>query len=138
MVRGTPSPSTQSTESAARQPLRVVVIDDERDTVLTLVALLRDEGYEAKGVHDSRDAVRVVQEFDADAAIIDIAMPGLTGWDVARGIREAMGDKRPLLIAVSGEYTKSADRALAGMAGFNHYLVKPCEVNVLLALLAKA
>jgi DNA-binding response OmpR family regulator len=137
-VRGTPSPSSESTQSQARRALRIVVIDDERDTVQTLMALLREEGHEARGVCNSRDALKAVQEFEADAAIIDIAMPGLTGWDVARAIRQALGEKRPLLIAVSGEYTSSADRILANMAGFDHYLEKPCDPNVLLALLAKA
>jgi DNA-binding response OmpR family regulator len=136
--RDTPSTSSPSTQSPARRPLRVVVIDDERDIVHTLVALLREEGHEAKGVCNSRDALKAVQELEAEAAIIDIAMPGLTGWDVARAIRETLGEKRPLLIAVSGEYTKSADRLLGKIVGFDHYLKKPCEFSVLLALLAQA
>jgi DNA-binding response OmpR family regulator len=133
-----PSTSSPSTQPPERRPLRVVVIDDERDTVHTLVALLRVEGHEATGVCDSRDALKAVQELEAEAAIIDIAMPAMTGWDVARAIRETLGEKRPLLIAVSGEYTKSADRVLAKMVGFDYYLKKPCDPNVLMALLAKA
>jgi DNA-binding response OmpR family regulator len=135
--RDTPSTSSPSTQPPERRPLRVVVIDDERDTVHTLVALLREEGHDATGICDSRDALKAVQELEAEAAIIDIAMPGMTGWDVARAIRETLGEKRPLLIAVSGEYTNSADRLLGKIVGFDHYLKKPCDPDVLMALLAK-
>jgi two-component system CheB/CheR fusion protein len=113
----------------------VVVADDERDTVMTLTALLREDGYEVRWVLNGRDAVGVIEEFDPDVAILDIAMPGMTGWDVARAVRKGDSD-RPLLIAISGQYTKGADKALAQMAGFNHYLCKPCDPNVLMDLLA--
>ena len=117
--------------------LRVLVADDERDTVTTLAALLREEGYEVRSAQNGREAIAVVAEFDPDVAILDIAMPGMTGWDVARAVRKGDED-RPLLIAISGQYVKGADKALAQMTGFNYYLVKPCDPNVLLTLLATA
>ena len=127
--------TSSSKALAAPRSLRVLVVDDDRDTVLTLLALLRDEGHQAKGVYNGRDAVQAIRDFDADAVIMDIAMPQRSGWDTAREIREAIGPARPLLIALSGQYTKSADRVLSQLAGFDYYLTKPCDPNVLLALL---
>lgn len=73
--------------------------------------------------------------FDPDVIISDIAMPFITGWDVAKVVREKMGERRPVLIAISGQYTKAGDKALAQIKGFNYYLVKPCDPGALLALI---
>lgn len=127
--------TSSSKALAAPRSLRVLVVDDDRDTVLTLLELIREEGHEAKGVYNGREAVQAIRDFDADAVIMDIAMPQHSGWDTARDIRGAIGPARPLLIALSGQYTKSADRVLSQLAGFDYYLTKPCDPNVLLALL---
>jgi len=63
-------------------------------------------------------------------------MPDVSGWDVAREIREARGPRRPLLIAISGRYKQEADKLLGRIAGFQHYLVKPYDTQALLALLS--
>lgn len=137
MVSGLYFGSDRPNEPRASRPLRVLVADDERDTVLTLMALLRTEGHEAKGFHGGRDALRAVEEFDPDVVILDIAMPDLNGWDVAREIRRQLPGSRPMLIAVSGEYTKSADKLLGRIAGFDYYLVKPCDPSLLMRLIAR-
>ena len=118
------------------QPLRIVVADDEHDTVMTLKELLRDEGHEVLAAYNGRSAVEAVRHFDPDVVILDIAMPDVTGWDVAREIREARGPRRPLLIAISGRYKQEADKLLGRIAGFQHYLVKPYDTQALLALLS--
>ena len=59
-----------------RRRLRVLIADDERDTVLTLTAILEDAGHEAKGVHDARAALGAIADFDPDVVLADIAMPG--------------------------------------------------------------
>ncbi len=120
----------------AQRSLRIVIADDEFDTVRTLMALLRDEGHQVLGAHTGRDALEALKHFDADAVILDIGMPDLNGWEVAREIRELRGWERPLLIAITGRYTKSADRIFTGLTGFNHYLAKPYATAALLALLA--
>ena len=112
-----------------------MVVDDEPDTVLTLLELLRGEGYDAAGFGSGGAALDKVAEFDPDVIISDIAMPFLTGWDVAKVVREKMGERRPVLIAISGQYTKGGDKALAQLKGFNYYLVKPCDPQELLALI---
>ena len=83
-------------------------------------------------------AIYAIRDFDPDVIISDIAMPGMTGWDLGKQVREAMGFKRPMLIAISGEYTKGADKALAYMYGYDYYLLKPADPIELIALLAKA
>ena len=116
--------------------MRVLVVDDERDTVLMLSAILRDEGHETKGAHSAWDALKLIQDFDPDVVVSDISMPGMTGWDLARSIRKFGSEARPLLIAVSGIYIKSADKVLAQMVGYRHFLQKPADPNELLALIA--
>ena len=69
--------------SAARL-VRVLVVDDDPDTVISLLAILRDEGYDARGVADPRRALGEVEALHPDVVIVDIAMPAVTGWDIAR------------------------------------------------------
>jgi len=122
-------------ESTVRRVARIMVVDDEPDTVMTLLELLRSEGYQAGGFGSGGAALDNIAAFDPDVIISDIAMPFLNGWDVARVVREKMGERRPVLIAISGRFTKGSDKLLAQMKGFNYYLTKPCEPSALLALL---
>jgi len=115
--------------------LRVLVVDDSRDAVLSAMMLLEDEGHEVRALYSGRDVVKVVQEFNPDAVLLDIALPGVSGWEVARELREKLG-RRHLLVGISGEYKHSVDRILSEAIGFDHYLVKPYDPNELLALLA--
>jgi two-component system, OmpR family, response regulator len=119
----------------ATRRLRIVVADDDSDAVVTLVALLQREGHEVREVYRGSEVLRMVRDFDPDVALIDIGMPGMTGYDVAREIRQRFGDVRPKLIAVTG-WKKASDRIAAQMAGFDHHLAKPFETEALLALLA--
>jgi DNA-binding response OmpR family regulator len=121
--------------SRAAQPLRVLIAEDDRDTVLTLMMLLREEGHEVRSVHTGRNVMGVVRDFDPDAVILDIHLPELSGWEVARTIRARHGLERPMLIGVSGEYKQGADRILSEILGFDHYLLKPYNPNDLLTLL---
>jgi CheY-like chemotaxis protein len=132
-------PDTKETGSGSLsgrpRRVRVVVVDDEPDTVLTLLELLREEGYDAHGFASGKEALRALQSLDPDVIVSDIAMPLVNGWDVAKEVREKMGERRPMLIALSGQYTKASDRMLAQIKGFNYYLTKPCDPGVLLALI---
>lgn len=126
----------ESEPSRAARSVRIVIADDDRDTVLTLMMLLRDEGYDVRSVHSGRHVVGAVLDFDPDVVILDIQMPGPSGWEVARTIRGQKGRRQPLLIGISGEYKKGADKILSEIIGFDHYLLKPYDPNALLALLA--
>ena len=119
---------------AARQ-LRILVADDDRDSVLTLMMLLRDEGHEVRGAYNGQQTLKAASEFEPHAVLLDIALPDLSGWEVARRIRQRSIGKGPLLIGVSGEYKQGADRILSEIIGFDHYVLKPYDVNALLELL---
>jgi CheY-like chemotaxis protein len=118
----------------ARRRLRVLVADDERDQVTMLAAILQDEGHDVREVYLGAEVLRMVREFDPDVALIDIGMPGMTGYDVARELRAEFGRLRPLLIAVTG-WKQSSDRILARIAGFDHHVAKPFEAKTLLELI---
>jgi DNA-binding response OmpR family regulator len=126
--------ASQRPAAASARRLRIVVADDDRDAVITLATVLQHEGHEVREVYRGSEVLRMVRDFDPDVALIDIGMPGMTGYDVAREIRQVFG-KRPVLIAVTG-WKKTSDRILAQIAGFDHHLAKPFEAGELLALLA--
>ena len=121
--------------SARPRSLRILIADDDRDSVLTLVLLLRQEGHDARGVHSGREVMKAVRDFDAEVVLLDIAMPLLSGWQVARMIREQLG-RRVTLIGMSGKYNHSVDNILSEMVGFDHYLLKPYDPQALIALIA--
>ena len=113
---------------------RILVADDDRDAVLILLTLLREEGYEARGVHRGAEVLQEVFNFAPDVVLLDIGMPQMSGYDVARTLRERYGSARPALIAVTGRAADS-DRQQARAAGFEHHVAKPYEPNALLRLI---
>jgi len=115
----------------------VLVVDDDPDTVATLLAILRSEGHDARGNGSGQSAIAALRTFMPDVVISDIAMPHVNGWTLAKEVRAVMG-KHPMLIAITGQFTKSSDKTLAHMSGFDHYLTKPADPETLLALVAGA
>jgi DNA-binding response OmpR family regulator len=115
---------------------RVLVVDDDEDMVDSLLALLKTEGFKAKGIYSARTIVTEVRDFDPDVIIMDIAMPGTSGWDAAREVRQHKLGKRPMLIAVTGHYPQDGDRILAETGEYDHYFIKPFDTKVLLNLVA--
>ena len=120
----------------AARSLRIIVADDERDTVLTLTMILRDEGHDVQGVHNGSRVLPLVREFDPDVVLLDIALPDKSGFEIAEEIRKRPRGQRVLMIGISGQYKQASDRILAGLKGFDHYLVKPFAPAALLQLLA--
>ena len=118
-----------------RHRLRILIADDDRDTTLMLGAILRDEGDEVHVVLRGDEVLEVARLFRPDAAILDVNMPGLSGYGIARELRDRYGHLAPLLIAISGVWTSASDRQAGRELGFDHFLVKPCEPAHLLALL---
>jgi len=136
-VKENESLQSQAAEGAARtqRRLRILVADDERDQVTTLALILQDEGHEVREVYRGSEVLHMVRDFDPDVALIDIGMPGMSGYEVARELRQEFGKLRPLLIAVTG-WKQSSDRILARLAGFDFHLAKPFESAALLSLIA--
>ena len=127
--------SSPEREGLPRAAVRVLVVDDERDAVLTLLELVREEGYDARGGYRGKEVLQLMRDFQPHAVLLDIGMPDVTGYEVARRIRERYGNATPLLIAVTA-WKKSSDLILAGLAGFDHHVAKPYEPDALLKLLA--
>jgi two-component system CheB/CheR fusion protein len=75
-----------------------------------------------------------VRDFGPDVVLLDIGMPQISGYEVARALRERYASARPLLVAITG-HSKPTDRTLAQLAGFDHHFAKPYDSNALLALL---
>ena len=115
--------------------MRVLVADDNPDSVLMLDVLLSDEGHQVQGVYKGDEVLAAMRGFRPDAVLLDIKMPGLSGYEVARRIHERYGVQRPLLIAISGHYKQGSDRVLAEIVGFDHHVPKPCDPHRLLNLL---
>ena len=126
--------SIEQPKPRAKQRLRVLVADDERDSVSMLAFILADEGHEVREVYRGAEVLRLAREFNPDVVLLDIGMPGMTGYDVARELRQEFGPGKPLLIAVTG-WKQSSDRILAKLAGFDHHLAKPFDSAELLKLL---
>lgn len=117
------------------RPLRVLVVDDDRDTVVSLSLLMRTEGHEVKGAHDATEMWKVVDDFRPDAILLDIGLPDRNGYDIARTLRRRYGPAAPMLVAVTA-WNKGADKLLAQLAGFDHHVGKPYDPQSLLTLLA--
>jgi two-component system CheB/CheR fusion protein len=114
---------------------RILVADDDKDTVVSLTTLLAEEGYQVRGVHRGSEVLEAVFHFAPDIVLLDIGMPQMSGYDVARTLRERYGSARPVLIAITGRAV-DADRAQAQAAGFEHHVAKPYDPRALIALVA--
>ena len=126
-------------QTSAEIPLRrrVLIADDNRDAAESLALLLQIEGHEVTAVHDGREALTAFESWKPDAALLDIGMPGLNGYEIARAIRRMPGGQDVTLIAVTG-WGQDNDKAQAVQAGFNYHFTKPVEPDALTALLAKS
>ena len=116
--------------------LRIVVADDDPDTVNTLRLLLEEEGHEVKTVSDGPAALYAVRDFGADVLLLDIGMPGMNGFEVAQKLRERYGSAKPTLIAITGR-DSAADKSFARSSGFDHHCAKPYEPRQLIALIER-
>lgn len=129
------SPSGES-ERILRPALRILIADDDADTVSTLKVILLDEGHEVYGVHDGASVVPLTRKLRPDAVILDIGMPALSGYDLARMLKEEHGKRCPTLIAVTA-YSRTPDRLIGKAVGFDYYFGKPVAIDDLLAALPK-
>ena len=120
--------------STKRHALRVLVVDNDVDTADSLGLLLRLWGYDTSVCYGPAEALEAVAEVDPQAVLLDIALPGMDGYEVARRLRGRTGGNEILLIAVTG-YATAADRRKAQAAGFDDHFPKPVELDALHGLL---
>jgi DNA-binding response OmpR family regulator len=112
-------------------PHKIFIVDDNRDAADTLGMYFEEKGFEVRVAYDGDDAIREVDEFHPDAALLDIGLPGKDGYEVAQHIRAGM-DGDIMLIAVSG-YAAAEDVARAKEAGFDCHFGKPANPALLLS-----
>jgi signal transduction histidine kinase len=134
-AREAPKPSGAAAAPAASQQRRVFVVDDNQDVAETLALLLGIWGHEVRIARDGEEALVTIPPFAPDVVLLDIGLPKLDGYTVARRLRDA-GLESTILVALTG-YGQEADRQRARDAGFNCHLVKPVEPTRLQHLLAE-
>jgi CheY-like chemotaxis protein/anti-sigma regulatory factor (Ser/Thr protein kinase) len=109
---------------------RVLVVDDYADAAASMAALLRVDGHDVRVVHNGPAAIEAAREFKPDVALLDIGLPGMSGFEVARALRGSPETRECYLVAVSG-YGQPEDQRLSGEAGFDRHLVKPVDLRAL-------
>lgn len=122
--------------SPSGKSLRILIADDDRDNAAMLGAVLGGEGHEVVSALRGDEALELSRLFRPDVLITDVNMPGVSGYALARELRQRHGNLCPLLIGMSGVWTQTSDRLLGEAAGFDHYLIKPYDVKRILGLLA--
>jgi signal transduction histidine kinase/ActR/RegA family two-component response regulator len=115
---------------------RVLVVDDNADAADSIAVLLRMEGHEVKTVYDGQQALASSQVFAPSVVVLDVGLPGMSGYEVARRLRERPETRRALFIALTG-YGQKEDRSLAAEAGFDHHFIKPADPRAIHAAIAR-
>jgi signal transduction histidine kinase/CheY-like chemotaxis protein len=130
--------ATGSILPEVREPVlpnrRVLVVDDNRDAAESLGVLLSLLGAEVRVVNDGPAALEILSEYQPSVVLLDIGMPGMDGYEVARRIRERPEFRDLMLIALTG-WGQEDDRRRTSQAGFDHHLLKPADMTALKSLL---
>jgi CheY-like chemotaxis protein/two-component sensor histidine kinase len=122
-------------EARRRAPLRILVVDDNHDSAESLGMLLRLLGDDIRVVHNGKAALDTVREWRPEVMLLDIGMPGMSGYEVARQIRRMPELRGVMLVAQTG-WGQEQDYRLSKEAGFDHHLVKPVDLEAIERLLA--
>lgn len=119
---------------AAADARRVLLVDDNVDSVQALAQLLTAYGHHVQVVYDPVSALRVVERCAPDVAVLDIGLPVMDGYELVRRLRETLGDRPCRFVALTG-YGQDTDRDRSKTAGFSQHLVKPVNPDALLRLI---
>ena len=119
---------------ATERPMRMLVVDDNEDAAQALAMLLGMSGHDIRVAGDGLTALEIAERFEPHAALVDLGMPGIDGFELGRRLRSLFGADL-LLVAVTG-YSQAEDRRRSRDAGFDHHLVKPVDWNGLQAIFA--
>ncbi len=131
-----PSEAPEQPPASAQAKRRVLIVDDNADSAEMLAEYLGEIGYQSLVALDALQALAIVRAEAPDAAILDIGLPGMDGYELARTISQELGNRSPRLIALTG-YAQASDRDQALERGFVEHLAKPVEVTKLARILAK-
>jgi two-component system CheB/CheR fusion protein len=135
MMRSLQTLEDANGRAATPLPRRVLVVDDNVDASLSLAKLLELAGHEVRVAHDGPTAIDLAQVYRPDIVLLDIGLPQLDGYEVARRLRQQPAMERALLIALTG-YGNDEDHRRSREAGFDHHLVKPVDPAAIQQLLA--
>lgn len=114
---------------------RVLVVDDNADAADSLATLLGVMGYEVRTAYDGPEGIEAADDFRPAVALLDIGLPKLSGYDIARHVRAQRGED-VLLVAITG-WGQEEDRRRSREAGFDHHFTKPADFEVLLELIGE-
>jgi CheY-like chemotaxis protein len=131
------TPKTAGVQPTTLNGSRILVVDDNKDSADSLAMLLRLKGNEIRTAYDGIEAVTVAEMFHPQLVLLDIGLPKLNGYDVARRIRQLPWGQDVILVAQTG-WGQDEDRRRSEEAGFNFHIVKPVELSRLETLLASA
>lgn len=135
-VEAAPIPTPQSVLPATPgKSRRILVVEDQPALSRVTVALLKKLGHDVRAAADGREALLAVREYQPEVVLLDIGLPGMDGYEVARCVRMEMGDTAPVLVAMTG-YSEHEVKRHAKKAEFDHHLVKPADLGTLRELLA--
>jgi two-component system, sensor histidine kinase len=136
--RAPPAPRSERVESpsSAQQARRVLLADDNVDFASSLAFILRGLGHEVRMTHDGAEALAAARDFRPDIAFLDIGLPKLHGYALARELRADPATRGARLVAITG-WGQDRDRREARDAGFDDHFVKPVSVDQIIALLAE-
>ena len=123
-------PRSNQQEATALRQCRILVVDDNKDSADTLGMLLRLKGNDIRTAHDGLYAVKLAETFRPEMVLLDIGLPKLNGYEVARRIREQPWGRYMVLVALTG-WGQDEDRRRSQEAGFNFHIVKPVELAAL-------
>ncbi|MGM9486329.1 response regulator [Ideonella sp. YS5] len=115
---------------------RILVVDDQADVADTTAAMLGLSGHEVRTARDGREALEQAAEFQPDVMLLDIGLPGMDGYEVARRLRQTEAGGKVFLIALTG-YGQATDRQRSHEAGFDEHLLKPVDPATLEAMIAR-
>jgi CheY-like chemotaxis protein/anti-sigma regulatory factor (Ser/Thr protein kinase) len=113
---------------------RVLIVEDHADAAQTLEALVQLHGHDVRHASDGDAALKLIAEYRPEVLLLDIGLPGMDGFEIARRMRGAQATRASLIVAISG-YGQERDRRRALECGFDHHFVKPVNAQALMALL---
>lgn len=114
--------------------MRILVVDDNIDTATTTAMLLEMYGHTVSVEHSGENALINARSASPNVLLLDIGLPGIDGFELARQLRATPATASALLVALTG-YSRAQDRKKSLEAGFNHHLEKPVDIDKLLAVL---
>ena len=130
----TPPPPAVLKTARIPNPRRLLIVEDHPDVAESLALILRCDDHEVRIAHDGPAALQVLNKFKPDVVLLDVGLPGMDGYQVARRMREEAPESNLTIIALSG-YGQAEDHSQSMQAGCDAHLVKPVHPNVLRSML---